>query len=185
MPPARLNLTYDGHRYDLVQIFLHWAISLLLVAAIVDIWIANSLERGELRTTLFFLHRSFGTTIFALTLVRLGWRLTHAVPPPPASVPVWQQQAGAATHWLLYALVLVMPITGYLSSALLGHPVTYFFLFDLPALPEMKPAAKSLGRIHELLQWAVYAIVALHAAAAFRHHFVLGDGLIRRMLPVR
>jgi cytochrome b561 len=170
-------------RYDSVQIGLHWLISILIAIAIIDIWICNSLERGPLRTTLFFVHRSFGTTVFALSIVRLGWRLTHVVPPPPASIPSWQQRAGSATHWLLYALLFVMPITGYLSSALLGHTVSYFYLFDLPALAEDKPTAKLFGAIHETLQWAVYALIVLHAAAAFRHQFILGDGLLRRMLP--
>lgn len=178
MQPAR-----QTEHYDAVQITLHWLIAALIVAAIGLIWTVQSLPKGDLQTTLFFLHRSCGVTILALAVLRLAWRLSHSVPPPPATLPAWQQRAATATHWLLYALLFVMPVTGYLSSALLGHPVTVFFLFDLPALGENKPYADIAGAIHATLQWAVYGLVALHAIAALRHHFVLRDSVLRRMLP--
>ena len=180
MQPAPPN-----ERYDSVQIALHWLISALIVAAIGLIWTVNALPKGDLQTTLFFLHRSCGVTILALAVLRLAWRLSRSVPPPPATLPAWQQLAATATHWLLYALIIIMPITGYLSSALLGHPVTVFFLFDLPPLGEHKPYADIAGAIHVTLQWAVYGLIALHAGAALRHHFVLRDGVLRRMLPGR
>jgi cytochrome b561 len=178
MPSAR-----PAERYDSVQIALHWLTAAFIVAAIGLIWTVNSLPKGDLRTTLFFLHRSCGVTILTLTVLRLAWRLGHHVPPPPAALPVWQQLAAVATHWLLYGLLLVMPVTGYLSSALRGHSVSVFFLFDLPALGDDTPFAEAAGAIHETLQWAVYGLILLHAAAALRHHLVLRDSVLRRMLP--
>jgi cytochrome b561 len=172
-------------RYDSIQIGLHWLTAALVAAAILLIWAVHQTPRGPLHTTLFFLHRSCGVTIFALTLLRLVWRASHQVPPPPASVPVWQQRAGTFAHWLLYTLLLVMPVTGFIDSAANGHAVSFFYLFNLPLLPENKPLAELSGDIHETLQWVVYALIVLHAAAALRHHFVLGDGVLRRMLPQR
>ncbi|MEI9985429.1 MAG: cytochrome b [Aliidongia sp.] len=176
---------YASERYDTVQIALHWLTALLVVAAICLIWIDGYLPRGDLKTTLFFLHRSCGVTVLALTVLRLAWRLGHQAPPPPASLPLWQQSAARISHWLLYAILLVMPVTGFVSSAAQGHAVSVFFLFDLPLLPEDKPLAKLAGSIHVTLQWLVYALIVLHAVAALRHHFVLRDNVLRRMLRSR
>ena len=173
-----------GQGYDGVQIALHWLIAALVVLAIGFIWSAG-LADGPLHNTLFFIHRSFGMTIFVVTAFRLTWRTTHAAPPPPDTIPAWQRFAATATHWLLYALLVIMPITGFTASASRGHPVTWFFLFDVPALPENKPLAQLAETIHVTLQWAIYGLVTLHAGAALRHHFVIKDGVLRRMLPWR
>ena len=178
VPPA-----HNSERYDPVLIGLHWLTVAFIVAAVCLIWTTGSLPKGALKTDLFFLHRSCGLAVFALTVFRLAWRSTHAVPPPPDSVAAWQQTVGRLTHWLLYALMLVMPVTGFVSSAALGHPVSVFFLFDLPPLPVNKPLAQLCGGTHETLQWALYVLVSVHAVAALGHHFVLGDGVLRRMLP--
>jgi cytochrome b561 len=174
-----------GERYDRVHMGLHWLTSGLVIVGILLIWATSLTPRGPLHTTLFFLHRSFGITIFVVTILRLIWRATHAAPPPPDSVPVWQQRAGSAAHWLLYTLLIVMPITGFVDGAANGHAVSFFFLFDLPLLPQNKPLADLFGDIHEALQWVVYTLILLHTAAALRHHFVIGDDVLRRMLPRR
>jgi len=180
VPPARRN-----ERYDSVQIGLHWLTAALVIAAICLIWGVKLTPRGDLHTNLLLLHRSCGVTVFVLAALRLVWRSTHAIPHPPTSVPAWQQLAGSATHWLLYALLIAMPITGFVNSAANGHVVSFFFLFDLPLLPENKPLAHLFGEVHETLQWVVYGVIVLHTAAALRHHFVIGDGVLRRMLPQR
>jgi cytochrome b561 len=178
LPTARTS-----ERYDTVQIALHWLTAALIIAAVCLIWTVHSLPRGDLSTTLFFLHRSCGITVLALTALRLLWRASHAVPPAPADVPAWQQRAGTITHWLLYALLLVMPVTGFIDGAANGHAVSFFFLFDLPLLPQNKPLADLAGAIHGTLQWAVYGLILLHTGAALRHHFILRDGVLRRILP--
>jgi cytochrome b561 len=170
-------------RYDSVQIALHWLTSLLIIAAVCLIWTVQLTPKGDLHNTLFFLHRSCGVTVFGLVLLRLVWRALHDTPPPPAGIPAWQQRAGTVTHWLLYGLFILMPVTGFIDGAANNHPVSFFFLFDLPLLPENKALAHLAGAIHETLQWAVYGLVLLHAAAALHHHFVLRDNVLRRMLP--
>ena len=170
--------------YDHVQIALHWLTAALVVLAIGFIWAAG-LAKGPLHDTLFFIHRSFGMTIFVVTAFRLAWRATHPVPPPPDTIPPWQRFAATATHWLLYALLIGMPITGFVSSAARGHAVTWFFLLDVPRLPQNKPLAELAETIHATFQWVVYGFVTLHAGAALRHHFVIRDGVLRRMLAWR
>ncbi len=169
-------------RYDSVQITLHWLTAAFFIAAVVLIWIVGELPRGDLRTTLFFIHRSCGVTVLGLAVIRLAWRLLRGAPPMPAELPEWQRIAAVATHWVLYALIFVMPVTGFISSAAGGHTVSFFFLFDLPQLPENKEFAKGAEAVHVTLQWLIYAVVLLHTIAALRHHFVLRDNVLRRML---
>ncbi|MGB8841746.1 MAG: cytochrome b [Aliidongia sp.] len=172
-----------AERYDAVQITLHWLTAGFVAAAICLIWAVHLTPRGPVHTALFFLHRSCGVTILGITIVRLFWRVGHGAPPPPDSIPVWQQQAATATHWLLYALLLIMPVTGFLDSASSGHAVSVFYLFDLPMLPENKQLADWAEAIHSTLQWVVYGSIVLHSGAALHHHFIVRDGVLRRMLP--
>jgi len=90
----------------------------------------------------------------------------------------------AGTHWLLYGLLFAMPIAGYVSMTAADQPVSFFYLFQLPQLIAPDPTlAKLAFRTHRSLQWAIYFLVSLHAAAALGHHFVIKDNVLGRMLP--
>ena len=114
-------------------------------------------------------------TIFAVVAVRLAWRTTHPPPPLPGGPPKALESAGRLTHWLLPALLLLMPVSGYPQSGN-GRPVSYLGLSDLPALPENKGLGEIVQTAHLLGQWGIYALVALHVA-------VRRDGLLGRMIP--
>jgi cytochrome b561 len=114
-----------------------------------------------------------------------GWRITHAAPPLPAGIPRWQHQVSAATHLLLYVFIFAVPLSGYFYSLAAGFKVVYLGMFPLPVLidanPELKPVLKAL---HYWLNMSMAALVALHVAAAFKHHFIDRDDVLRRMLPI-
>lgn len=155
-------------RYDRVAVTLHWAVALLVIAQFATGWIWDVFERGsEPRMWLFRAHIAMGSTILALALVRIGWRLTHRAPALPAmAAPL--KLASRLTHVLLYAAIVVQPVLGLLAITAFG---------------------KSLGRwprdFHMVLVWAIFALVALHVAAALWHHFIRRDGLLLRMMPAR
>jgi cytochrome b561 len=123
-------------------------------------------------------HRSLGITIFAVLVLRLAWRLTHPAPPLPSDTPRVMELA----DWLLYALLLLMPVTGYLQSTD-GRPVSYFGLFNLPELPKDKALGDVANVLHLLGQWGVYTLVGLHVGATVWHVAIRRDGLLNRMLP--
>lgn len=179
-----MQATSTEGRYGSVAITFHWITAMLIVLAVLFIWGVMLTPKGPLHTNLLVIHRSLGTTILAVAVARLAWRLTHRAPPSPASIPAWQQWAANATHWLLYALLFVMPLSGYTSSAADQHVVSFFYLFDLPQLvPTNHALADAADVVHGTLQWVVYLLISMHAGAALHHHFIVKDNVLRRMLP--
>ncbi|MFE0753376.1 cytochrome b [Inquilinus sp. NPDC058860] len=170
-------------RYTATAQGLHWVSATLILAVLVLAWVMESLPNGDAsRGTVVMLHKSVGLTILALTAARLVWRAIH--PPPPARWAAWESAAATASHWLLYLVLLAMPLSGYLMSAGRGRAIPYFGLFDVPLLTPATDAIWRIGStVHAVGQWALYVLVALHIAAAVWHVAVRRDGTLDRMLP--
>lgn len=168
--------------YDAVARACHWlTVGLLLVIMPVGL-VMGDLPRGLVQNACFLTHESLGLTVLGLTVLRLVWRLAHRPPPPPALGPVERRLSGGV-HALLYLLLLVVPVTGYLFVAFSGIALHYFGLVEVPALvAKAKPRADLALLVHASLQWAIYALVGLHAAAAL-YHYRRGDRVLQRMLP--
>ena len=162
----------------------HWLTVVLLVVIIPMGVVMGRLPRGALQDTLFITHESLGLTILALTLARLLWRLGQRPPPPSADLNQLERVASGGVHVLLYALLIIMPVTGYLFVTLSDIDLSYFGIVHVPALTEPdKPAGKLFGAIHITLQWAIYALAAMHIGAALHHYFFRHNDVLARMLP--
>jgi cytochrome b561 len=167
---------------------LHW----LIAAAIIGLLIVGKYMHGLSdshpdKFALYQLHKSFGITVLALTVFRIGWRLVNPAPPFPASMPAWQRWGAYASHFLLYALMLGLPLSGWLrvSTDELGIPTLLFGLIELPALP-IGPSDRIshlAHDAHELMGNAMILLLILHVAAALKHHFWDRDDVLRRILP--
>jgi cytochrome b561 len=122
-------------RYTGTAIALHW-LMLLLIAAAFGLGLTMVEIPGITPTKLKFFnwHKWLGVTVFGLAVLRLAWRLWHPAPPLPAAMPGWQRRAAALTHWLLYALIFAIPLSGYFYSLAAGFPVVYLGLIPLPVL---------------------------------------------------
>ena len=168
-------------RYSTVAIWFHWVIAALVIA---NITIGLLHDPVPFFKRLMPLHFSIGLTVLALTAGRVAWRLAHRPPPLPADVTRWERGAAHAAHWTLYLLLLVMPLTGWaLMSGARPHPVNWFGLFTVPALPVTSGAADGAHSAHVLLGWFMAALVVIHIAAALRHHFIRRDAVLARMAP--
>ncbi|MCO5091583.1 cytochrome b/b6 domain-containing protein [Bosea sp. (in: a-proteobacteria)] len=156
MIPAGLTMSYRGN--------------------VLDIW--DGLTNG-----LYSLHKLLGFLLLWLTAGRLVYRLLHGAPPDEPTLPWWQKAAAHLVHWLLYGLLIVVPLSGWIGVSLFPA-LTVFDLFDLPALakPDEEAAKRVLGR-HGKLALALGALTLLHIAAALHHRLVLRDGVMRRMWP--
>ncbi|WP_395676759.1 cytochrome b [Inquilinus sp.] len=171
-------------RYTAAAQGLHWVSAALMLAVLVLAWVMESLPNNDsTRATVVMLHKSVGLTILALTVARLAWRAIHP-PPPAARWAAWEAAAAMASHWLLYLVLLAMPISGYLMSAGRGRAIPYFGLFEVPLLTPATDAIWRIGAtVHWAGQWALYTLVALHIAAAVWHVAIRRDGTLDRMLP--
>ena len=125
-------------------------------------------------------HKSVGITIFLCACLRLAWRLRQGVP-PPLPMPGWQAIASRISHWTLYGLIFLMPITGWLMSSASAYSVSWFILVSLPDLVSADPDLKeTLEAIHKTLAKLMFFIAAVHITAALRHS-LKKDGAIARI----
>lgn len=163
---------------------LHWLIAALIL---VMAWLGltmGEMPNGPDKIATYALHKSIGLSILALVALRLLWRLYAGAPAPVAGTPRWQERIAGVTHVALYALLLVLPLSGWLLNSAAGFPLQWFGLFNLPALAGRDEALHALAeQAHELLFWVLAGLVVLHAAAALHHHLFLGDATLARMLP--
>jgi cytochrome b561 len=171
-------------RYDALAIALHWSIALLALAQIALGWWMIDIPKTPVgvRAAWFNAHKSIGLTIGLLMLARLGWRLAHRPPALPRSLPIWQARAARASHWLLYAALIVQPLVGYLGSSFTPYPIKYFG-HTLPYWGWDSPPLKALcSEAHFALACFITTLVVLHALAALAH-LMKGDGIFERMWP--
>jgi cytochrome b561 len=169
--------------YGSVAKFFHWAIVLLILPQYFLAEAAEDLPIGVEKLQLFNWHKSLGMLVLLLALARIGWKIANRGLPGPVGEP-WQRKAAAAGHGLLYLLILLQPLSGWLMSSAANYPVTLFGWFQFPALiGENHDLHETLEEVHEALFFLMVAVAVVHILAAFYHHIVLKDGVLRRMLP--
>jgi cytochrome b561 len=179
MSKAENGLSYTGTAKA-----LHWLIVALLIVQFVLAWTMPDIKRDTKPDTLINLHLSFGALILGVAILRLGWRQTHSEPAPQDGLPPWQVRSARFIHWLLYLLLFVVPILGWINASWRGFPVTVFGLLELPKLIATRaPGLRWTGDVHGLLaNYAMLALVGLHVAASLYHYFIRRDGVLQRML---
>jgi cytochrome b561 len=170
-------------RYAAPAIALHWMVAALIAIGLPLGLYMHELKLSPLKLQLYSYHKWIGVTVFGLVALRLVWRLVQ--PPPPAVPgPAWQMRLASITHLALYALMLAIPLTGWVHSSATGVPTVYFGVLQLPDLvAASKPLARLFREVHEVLNNALLAVVALHVLAAAKHHWVDRDATLARMLP--
>lgn len=171
-----------AQRYTVTAVGLHWLIALLIAGGFGLGWFMTDLPLSPAKLKYYAWHKWIGVSVFLLAVLRLAWRLGHAAPALPAGMPDWQRRASNWSHGLLYLLIFVLPLSGWLYSSASGYPVVYLGLVQLPDLVgKNKELAGLLHELHELLAWAMLSLVTVHVAAALKHQFLDRDGLMGRM----
>lgn len=180
-----MTLKNTDDRWGTVSQSLHWLIVVLILGLGVVGLIMDELPKTPKYFWVYTMHKSFGITVLALMLVRLGWRVYAGAPKPVAGTPGWQHAVASLTHFLLYALALGIPLSGWLYDSASGlRPFKFFGLFAMPKLVAPDDALKALTHeLHEWGFWLLIALVAAHAGAALYHHLFQHDATLARMLP--
>jgi cytochrome b561 len=185
-------MTTNSDRYTLVAIVLHWLIAAgVLVLIAIGLTMAHGTISAATKFKLFQLHKSVGITVLGLILVRIIWRFGHRPPALPDSMPPIEKKAAKATHFVFYLLLLGLPLTGWalVSVSPINIPTILFGLVRWPhigflaSLHNKAPVAAALDYVHAYCGWTLLGLIVLHVTAALRHHFVIGDDILGRMLP--
>jgi cytochrome b561 len=176
----------DESRYGAVAQLFHWIIVALIVTQFTLARQVEHLPIGVAKLAVLARHKSVGITILGLALLRLAWRAFNPVPAPPDTTPPWQRTASRISHFLLYALLIVIPLLGWAMSSARNFPVSWFGLVTLPDFVAPNRAAyEFLHDAHETCAKLLFVVALAHAVAALKHHFIDRDNVLRRMLPMR
>jgi len=171
--------------YSTGAIILHWLIATLIIANVAIVWGAHNVFPKADHKLLMGLHKEFGISVLALSVLRIVWRLTHRPPPLSGALRPWERGLAHATHTLFYLLMVGIPLTGWLLiSASSFNTVNMFGLFTLPPLPVSGHGVhETLEGIHEKLGWLIVILLGLHVAGALKHQFLDRDATLGRMIP--
>lgn len=165
---------------------LHWLMAVLLLAQIALGWLAVQLPLSPTKLDVFIWHKSLGLTILGLALVRLAWRWANPTPRLPPTTPPPQARAARTSHGLLYLVMIAMPITGWVINSAAQIPFAFFWWLPVP---DIAPESEALAATTKIVHFAFFLVLAvtatLHVTAAFYHHWIQGDDVLRRMLPHR
>jgi cytochrome b561 len=191
----RLPIEEVSPRYDAGARFFHWLVVLLFLAQVpAGIAMVVPAQMGdfavlpgvEQRTIdiIYIFHKGLGAVLILVVFARLFWRLTHRVPPWPATMPVMEQRIASQTHWVMYACMVVAVVTGYVHVVGLGFPMELLNALGVPPLiPRMERLAVISSFVHRFTVIFLLGLVAIHIAEVFRHHWVLKDNVLGRMWP--
>jgi len=165
---------------------LHWTIAFLIFLQFGLGWIAVSWRLSPTKLDLFVWHKSIGLVILTLAIARLMWRLTNPVPELPTDLPNWERYAAHASHFLLYFIMITMPISGWIINSAANVPFRIFWTVPLPDIvPVSKPLEEYAKTAHLSLFILLCIVLIPHIGGALRHHFIKRDNILTRMLPTR
>lgn len=183
-------LKNSSHQYGTVAIVLHWLMAVAIVFLFAlglymveltyyDAWYKGSLD----------LHKSIGISVFLLLLARVAWRFFNVVPEPIHSEQPSAKVLASVAHYvhlLLYALMFLIVLTGFLISTADGRAIDVFGVLSIPALPfSIEQQEDVAGEIHFWLAWSLMTLIAVHALGAFKHHFFDKDRTLLRMVNIK
>ncbi len=179
-------------KYTGTAIALHWLVALLMLSNIVLIWLVDVLPEARIRWVIDT-HKSLGITVLGLAVLRLLWRYTHRPPELPGSHALWERRAAHAAHGLLYALIFLMPLSGWMHDSAWKdastHPMQLFGLVPWPRMGwimAVEPVTKeilhsALGALHQWGGFALYTLVALHVGGALKHQWLDKEKELQRI----
>ena len=178
-----MSLKNSEHHYGWLAVVLHWLVAVVVVGLFaLGLWMVDLSYYDEWYRKGPGLHRSIGLILFAVVVFRLLWRFINTSPRPLANHQRWEVVSAHVAHSLLYVLMFVAMVSGYLITTADGSSISVFGLFDVPSLTgRVKGMEDTAGAVHYWSTWALVGLAGLHALGALKHHFIDRDETLRRM----
>ena len=163
---------------------LHWLMAVLFFGMLGLGFYMQGLPLSPEKLKLYSWHKWIGVTVFLLALIRITWRVTHQPPALPQNMPRLMQVAAHAGHHMLYMLMFLIPLSGWLMSSAKGFQTVWFGILPIPdLLQKNKELGDLLLIVHVSLNYLFIAVLVGHIGAALKHHFIDKDDILTRMLP--
>lgn len=170
-------------QYGAVAKTAHWLMAFMLLGSFSVGFYMADLPSSPTRVQLFNYHKWAGVLALIIVTLRWMWRQAVAPPPLPPTMPRWETEAARITHRMLYLLLFIAPLAGWLSSSAKGFQTVLFGKIPIPdLLAKNPPLGSALNEVHVTAVWMLLGLIGLHIAAALKHHFIDHDGVLRRML---
>ena len=181
-----MRLGNTSQSWGLVARGLHWLVALLIVGQFATGWLSETASDRDTSFTLIRNHYQFGILLIGLILMRVLWRLANRAPGPLPGEPTWRERTARGVHILIYVLLMLLPVTGYIIWIHMKADMSVFGLFSAPRLftPPVEDETLRAGAwyVHYFAGWTLVGLIALHVLAALWHQFVRRNGLLRRMI---
>ncbi|OJX11212.1 MAG: hypothetical protein BGO77_07535 [Caedibacter sp. 37-49] len=178
-----MKLLNTKDSYGLISRLFHWAMAILIISMLIVGYMMTGIQNPELKMRIYDIHKASGVTLLVLVMLRLLWKLNNIAPMLPNKTPFWQVMVSKASTVLLYVMMFLMPISGLLMSLLSGYAINYFGFFKIaPFFLETTLAGSIAYHIHIYSSYALVMLIAMHIVAAFYHHLVLKDNILRRII---
>jgi cytochrome b561 len=182
-----IQLPNSVQRYGAVAMLLHWLMALLLIALVMlGLYMAGLPDVGfdTRKIRLILYHKELGILALILAAPRFLWRFINALPRLVGTIPDWQKVLARLVHLCFYGLMFALPVTGWIMSSAAGIPVSVLGLFTLPDLTRPNENLfRTFIEIHKWLSYTLIVCMTAHIGAALRHHFMLKDATLKKMLP--
>lgn len=179
-----MQIRNTSANYGLITIITHWLVALTVFGLFgLGFWMVDLSYYDDWYRRGPDIHRSIGILLFLVMLFRVVWRAMNASPDPLPGHKRWEVRSAHAAHLLLYVLIFVAMVSGYLISTADGSSISVFDWFEVPSVTgQVKGMEDTAGTVHYWSTWAIVGLAAIHAAGAFKHHLLDRDRTLRRML---
>lgn len=170
--------------YGLVAIFIHWLVALVVFGLFgLGYWMVDLTYYDDWYRRAPDIHRSIGILLLMVMVFRVVWRVANVSPEPLSGHTRWEVRSAHMAHFLLYVLIFVAMVSGYLISTADGSSISVFDWFEVPSVTgQIKGMEDTAGTVHYWSTWAIVGLAAVHAAGALKHHLLDRDRTLRRML---
>lgn len=179
-----MQVRNTANRFGIVTISIHWLVAIAVFGLFgLGYWMMGLSYYDDWYRTAPDIHRSIGSLLMMVMVLRLAWRFVNPVPRPLPSHSRFEVLAAHGAHLLLYLLIFVAMISGYLISTADGSSISVFDWFEVPSVTgRIKGMEDTAGLVHYWVTWAVVVLAGLHGLAAIKHHVIDRDDTLRRML---
>ena len=178
-------MTQAHRRFTGIARTLHWSMAVMLLSMLlIGLWLAGTVSPSY--SVFLAIHRPLGIAVLALVVVRLAYRLTHRPPPLPSSLPRSQAFAAKGSQYVLYGLMLAMPLVGWAMLSAARLPIILYGPYQLPPIVPHSPMLYAgLRQLHTVLAYLLIAVWLLHLAGALFHRLVRRDGVFESMASLK